>query len=79
MLIHLLPLDAAFTTLRSAATGLSHQDAVARRLEFGPNRIERLRTTPHLLRDYVLPLDAIGPAIDAIVHGRPVAGTAAAS
>jgi two-component system chemotaxis response regulator CheB len=29
--------------------------------------------------DYVLPLDAIGPAIDAIVHGRPVAGTLAAS
>jgi two-component system chemotaxis response regulator CheB len=24
--------------------------------------------------DYVLPLDAIGPAIDAIVHGRPVPG-----
>jgi two-component system chemotaxis response regulator CheB len=28
--------------------------------------------------DYVLPLDAIGPAIDAIVHGRPIAGPAAA-
>jgi two-component system chemotaxis response regulator CheB len=25
--------------------------------------------------DYVLPLDAIGPALDAIVHGRPVTGT----
>lgn len=29
--------------------------------------------------DYVLPLNAIGPAIDAIVHGRSVTDTAAAS
>jgi two-component system, chemotaxis family, protein-glutamate methylesterase/glutaminase len=27
--------------------------------------------------DYVLPLEAIGPAIDAIVNGRPVAGVVA--
>ena len=43
MLIHeQLPLDAAFATLRSAPAGLSQADAAARRLEFGPNRIERL-------------------------------------
>jgi two-component system chemotaxis response regulator CheB len=29
--------------------------------------------------DYVLPLDAIGPAIDAIVHGRPIVGAVAAT
>ena len=29
--------------------------------------------------DYVLPLSAIGPAVDAIVHGEPVAGAAAVS
>jgi two-component system chemotaxis response regulator CheB len=29
--------------------------------------------------DYVLPLDDIGPAIDAIVHGRPIAGLAGAT
>jgi hypothetical protein len=28
--------------------------------------------------DYVLPLEAIGPAVDDIVHGRPVAGTISA-
>jgi magnesium-transporting ATPase (P-type) len=42
MLIHQLPLDAAFATLRSTAAGLSRADAAARHLEFGPNRIERL-------------------------------------
>ena len=42
MLIHQLPLDAALSTLRSAPAGLSRADATARRLEFGPNRIERL-------------------------------------
>ncbi|HET9359693.1 MAG TPA: cation-transporting P-type ATPase [Vicinamibacterales bacterium] len=46
MLIHQLPLDAAFATVRSAPTGLSQTDAAARRLEFGPNRIERLPRTP---------------------------------
>ena len=45
-----LPLDAAFATLRSTAAGLSTVDAVARRLEFGPNRIERLPTTPLSVR-----------------------------
>ena len=44
MLIHQLPLDAAFSTLRSAPPGLSQADATARRLEFGPNLIERLGT-----------------------------------
>jgi calcium-translocating P-type ATPase len=46
MLIHQLPLDAAFATVRSAPTGLPQADAAARRLEFGPNRIERLPRTP---------------------------------
>ena len=46
MLIHQLPLDAAFSTLRSAPGGLSRTDAAARRVEFGPNRIERLSRAP---------------------------------
>ena len=36
--------------MRSASTGLSHADAAARRLEFGPNRIERPAHTPHAVR-----------------------------
>ena len=44
MLIHQLPLDAALSTLRSTPAGLSQADVTARRLEFGPNRIERLGT-----------------------------------
>lgn len=44
MLIHQLPLDAAFATLRSRPAGLSRAEASARRVEFGPNRIERLPT-----------------------------------
>ena len=50
MLIHQLPLDAAFATLRSVPAGLSHADAAARRLEFGQNRIERLARTPLAVR-----------------------------
>ena len=50
MLIHQLPLDAAFATLRSVPAGLSQADAAARRLEFGPNRIERLARTPLTVR-----------------------------
>jgi hypothetical protein len=46
MLIHQLPLDGAFSTLRSTPAGLSPADATARRLEFGPNRIERLPEAP---------------------------------
>jgi magnesium-transporting ATPase (P-type) len=46
MLIHQLPLDAALATLRSTPAGLSRSDASARRLEFGPNRIERLGEVP---------------------------------
>ena len=42
MLIHRLPLDAALSTLRSTPAGLSRADATARRLEFGPNRIQRV-------------------------------------
>jgi magnesium-transporting ATPase (P-type) len=44
MLIHQLPLDAAFSTVRSQPTGLSGADAAGRLVEFGPNRIERLST-----------------------------------
>ena len=50
MLIHQLPLDAAFATIRSVPTGLSQAEAAARRLEFGPNRIERLAQTPLAVR-----------------------------
>jgi sodium/potassium-transporting ATPase subunit alpha len=50
MLIHQFPLDAAFAAVRSAPTGLSQPDATARRLEFGPNRIERLAGTPVAVR-----------------------------
>jgi sodium/potassium-transporting ATPase subunit alpha len=42
MLIHQLPLDAAFSMLRSTPAGLSSMDAGARQVEFGSNRIERL-------------------------------------
>ncbi|HEU4893339.1 MAG TPA: cation-transporting P-type ATPase [Vicinamibacterales bacterium] len=50
MLTHQLPLDAAFAALRSTPTGLSGVEAAARRAEFGPNRIERLPSTPLTLR-----------------------------
>src|SRR4026208_2217713 len=50
VLIHQLPLDAAFATVRSVPTGLSQADAAARRLEFGPNRIERVAPTPLAVR-----------------------------
>ena len=50
MLIHQLPLDSAFSTLRSMPTGLSRQEAESRRREFGPNRIESLPTTPLFIR-----------------------------
>jgi magnesium-transporting ATPase (P-type) len=46
MLIHQLPLDEAFSTLRSTPAGLSCADAAARHTEFGPNRIERLAKVP---------------------------------
>jgi calcium-translocating P-type ATPase len=46
MLIHQLHLDEAFATLRAGPTGLSHADAAARRLEFGPNHIERPPQSP---------------------------------
>src|SRR6187401_359633 len=42
MLLHQLPLKAALSTLRSTSAGLSRADATARRLEFGPNRIQRV-------------------------------------
>jgi calcium-translocating P-type ATPase len=50
MLIHQLPPNEAFTTLRSAPDGISPVEAAARLVEFGPNRIERLAGTPLGLR-----------------------------
>jgi sodium/potassium-transporting ATPase subunit alpha len=50
MLIHQLPLDVAFATLRSSPEGLSRVEAAARRLEFGANRIERLAPRPLFIR-----------------------------
>jgi sodium/potassium-transporting ATPase subunit alpha len=50
MVVHQLPVDAAFAALRSGPAGLSKADAAARRIEFGPNRIERLPSTPLFLR-----------------------------
>jgi calcium-translocating P-type ATPase len=50
MLIHQLPLDAAFEALRSAPSGLSSDEAASRWAEFGPNRIEQLPRVPLLVR-----------------------------
>jgi sodium/potassium-transporting ATPase subunit alpha len=50
MLIHRASLDVAFAALHSSRTGLTPDDAAARRLEFGPNRIELAQTVPILLR-----------------------------
>ena len=50
MLVQELPPDAAFGTLHSGPAGLSRVSATARRLEFGPNRIEHLPGTPVFLR-----------------------------
>jgi calcium-translocating P-type ATPase len=50
MLIHQLPLDRAFSTLRSSPAGLSVAEASARHVEFGPNRIDRLVPPPLLRR-----------------------------
>ena len=50
MLIHQLPLDEAFATLRSAASGLSQRDCSARLAEFGPNRVEPLAQAPVAVR-----------------------------
>lgn len=50
MLIHQLPLEAAFAALRGAPAGLSRAEAALRRVEFGPNRIEGLPSTPLVVR-----------------------------
>ena len=50
MLVHQLPIDEAFTTLRSHPEGLSSAEADGRLAEFGPNRIERVRSVPVSLR-----------------------------
>jgi calcium-translocating P-type ATPase len=50
MLIQQLSIDDAFATLRSGPAGLSEAEAASRRAEFGPNRIERLTTTPLAVR-----------------------------
>ena len=46
MLIYQSSREAAFAALRSGPGGLSSADAAARRVEFGPNRIQRLPGTP---------------------------------
>ena len=46
MLIHQLPVEDAFASLRSRRSGLSHAEAAARRAEFGPNLIEGIPRTP---------------------------------
>jgi calcium-translocating P-type ATPase len=50
MLIQDLSLHEAFRTLRSGPSGLSPEEAAARLVEFGPNRIERLAKTPLAIR-----------------------------
>lgn len=50
MLIHQLPLADAFVSLHSSAIGLSSADAAHRKLEFGPNRLQRLPARPLVLR-----------------------------
>jgi calcium-translocating P-type ATPase len=50
MPVHQLPVDEAFTTLRSHPEGLSSAEAAGRLAEFGPNRIERVRSVPGSLR-----------------------------
>ena len=55
MLIHQLPLDTAFSTLRSTPAGLSAAIASDRRREFGLNRIEQMPAVPvlrHLLAQF---------------------------
>ena len=50
MLIHQRSLDEAFATLRSSPAGLSLTAAIARRREFGANRIAHLPPTPLIVR-----------------------------
>jgi magnesium-transporting ATPase (P-type) len=50
MLIHQLPVEGTFATLRATPGGLSTPEAASRRLEFGPNRIERVASTPAAIR-----------------------------
>ncbi len=45
-----LTADKALASLSSSADGLSESEAVRRRLEFGPNRVEAVRHTPLWLR-----------------------------
>ena len=50
MLVHQLPIDEAFATLRSNPAGLSSAEAAGRLAEFGPNRVERVQSMPVWLR-----------------------------
>jgi calcium-translocating P-type ATPase len=50
MLVHQLPIDEAFATLRSNREGLSSAEAAGRFAEFGPNRIARVETVALWLR-----------------------------
>ncbi len=50
MKIHQLNSDEALASLRSGPNGLSSQEAHRRLIEYGPNRVERVRATPLALR-----------------------------
>ena len=50
MTIHTLPLAEAFEVVRSAPEGLSSAEAARRLAEYGPNRVQRARREPALLR-----------------------------
>jgi calcium-translocating P-type ATPase len=50
MLVHQLPIDEAFSTLRSHPDGLSSAEGAGRLSEFGPNRIERVQSVPVWVR-----------------------------
>jgi calcium-translocating P-type ATPase len=55
MKIHHLTVEEALRSLHSHEDGLSQSEAERRRLEFGPNRVERVRQTPlsyRLLRNF---------------------------
>ena len=46
MRIHQLTIDQALASLRSSAQGLDDDEARRRLSEFGPNRVEEMRTDP---------------------------------
>ena len=50
MTIHCVPLAEAFEVVRSAPEGLSSAEALRRLAEYGPNRVQRARREPALVR-----------------------------